>query len=287
MSTPPTLAGTRQWGRLAPDASFGPSDHGCWGYATDAERAARASAWLVDGLRIGQRALYVYDGPAAAGIADLAAIEPDPFVRRGALQVVSSTDVYDVSAPVDAGSQLGLYAAAVDQARADGYCGLRVAADISPLVADPARRPAHVHWEEVADRYMTTHPLAPLCLYDTRRITGIDAIVSVHPLRGPERTMFGLFGVSPRGAALEGEIDAMADETLTALLQGLPQDDTEIDVSQLGFVDGRGAWRLHDEMQARRANGQHLTLVAASPLVRRVWSLCGFDPALLAAGTGR
>lgn len=57
---------------------------------------------------------------------------------------------------------------------------------------------AHVHWEQVADRYTTSHPLAPLCRVDRRRVQGIDAVVSAHPLQGPERTVFALYGSGPR-----------------------------------------------------------------------------------------
>jgi hypothetical protein len=70
--------------------------------------------------------------------------------------------VYDVSPPIDATTQLAVYSAAVGDAIADGFAGIRVAADITPLVADPARRDAHLIWEQLADRYMTEQPSRPV-----------------------------------------------------------------------------------------------------------------------------
>jgi anti-anti-sigma regulatory factor len=282
-SEPPAAKSTRRSGRLDPSTDSNANDHGCWAYSSDGDRAGTVVAWLASGLRIGQRALYVYDGPADAGLAELGPLDPERYLPSSALEVVSATQVYDLAAPIDADEQLRGYAAAVEKACADGFQGLRIAADISPLVADPARRAAHVSWEQLADRYCSTHPMAPLCLYDTRRITDVDAIVSAHPLQGPHPAQIALYGTGPRRAVLEGELDAMSDDTLCGLLRGLPVSDAELDLSRVRFADGHAVARLHEELLAHRARGHDLAFVAASPAIRRVWSLCGFDPQLLAA----
>jgi anti-anti-sigma regulatory factor len=279
----PAQPAARRKGRLQPDAAYGVNDHACWAYCSDADRAENVVAWLADGLRIGQRALYVHDGPVDAGLAELAPLDPEGFVHDGALDVLSAGEVYDLTAPIDADEQRRRYAAAVEQACADGFSGLRVAADITPLVADPARRAAHVHWEQVADRYAAANPFTPLCVYDTRRVGDLEAVLAAHPLRGPRPTPFALYAAGTSRAVLDGELDAMTGDTLGALLRGLPVTDAELDLSGVTFADGHTASRLHEELLTRRARGRVLTVVAASPALRRVWSLCGFDPQLLAA----
>jgi anti-anti-sigma regulatory factor len=222
--------------------------------------------------------LYVAEGTTEDLVAELTNI---PAVSRaiesGALVVLPSTDLYDLSSPIDAEAQLAVYAGAVEQAVNDGYGGLRVAADITPLVMDPARRAAHVHWEQVADRYMSDHPLAPICLYDTRRVDDIRAIVSVHPLQGPTEQSFSLYGETATQSVLRGEVDSFSADVLGQALRGLPETDQVIDVSQLFFVDGRGAWTLHDELARRRSAGQDVMLAGPSKVLRHVWSICGFD----------
>jgi hypothetical protein len=201
----------------------------------------------------------------------------------GALAVFPSSELHDLSAPIDARAQLRVYAAAVDDALAAGYTGLRVAVDITALVADPARRPAHLRWEQYTDRYIAEHPLAPLCMFDTERVANMDAIAGVHPIQGPNEPLFALYAVSASAAILAGEVDAGVAETLAEMLQAMPDTDTSIDVSELSFVDGRAAWTLHRELLRRRDNGQSITLTHSTRMLRGVWRACGFDASMLAA----
>jgi anti-anti-sigma regulatory factor len=260
------------------------NDHGCRSYLSDEQRARLVSAWLLDGLRLGQRMLYVAEADPDTLLAEVAAI-PDAaaLVDAGALVVQPSEALYDLSTPIDPPVQLALYVAAVEAAIADGYDGLRVAADITPLIADPARLASHLAWEQYADRYIAASPLAPLCLYDVRRVTSLPSIVCVHPLQGPEPTPFAFYAVTARQGMLAGEVDACSVDLLADVLRAMPEDDDLIDVRKLSFIDGRAALTLHREVRRRRALGQRLAISGASPLFRRVWQLCGFDETLLRA----
>jgi anti-anti-sigma regulatory factor len=214
--------------------------------------------------------------------AELTAIDGrDDALARGALAVVESRTMYDLSAPIDADALLTMYSAAVEQAIADGFAGIRVAADITCLVEDPARRRAHLQWEQLADRYMTEQPLAPLCMYDRRRVADFRSIEHIHPLAGPDALMFSLHGTGPNRSALHGEIDALTAETLAEVLSTLPDGDDAIDASALTFLDGRGAWVVQQALARRRDAGRPLVLHDAPPLVQRVWDACGFDSTLL------
>jgi anti-anti-sigma regulatory factor len=273
----------RTVGAFAPDVPGGPSDHACWGYRTDAERAQIVCAWLEGGLSLGQRAAYVADATAEQLAAELMAIsDAADALATGALVVIPSTALYDLSQPINPEAQLAIYAGAVDEALAAGYRGLRVAADITPLVRDTTRRPAHLRWEQHADRYIAEHPLAPLCLYDTREIRDIDAIMCVHHLQGPEPSAFSYYGAGGATASLEGELDSCVAEVMHQVLSAMPVHDHTIDVERLAFVDAGAAWALQDVLKRRRDEGADVRLAGAPPRLRRVWNLCGFDPMLLA-----
>src|SRR3954452_6264574 len=156
---------------------FGSSDHACWAYRTDADRAAAATAWLADGLALGQRAMYVADAAEDVLTAELADLPGrDAAIADGALVVANVRRLYDLAAPIDAQRQLAAYSAVVDQALADGFAGVRVAVDVTALISDVDRRQAHLRWEHVADRYTSGHPLAPLCLYDRRAIADFPTL---------------------------------------------------------------------------------------------------------------
>lgn len=278
------LPGTRPWGRMTRGRETGVSDHACWAYRGDADRAATASAWLAEGRRLGQRCLYVADLDREGLLRDLASMPDVPgALDSGALVVFPSSELYDLSGPIDAQAQLCIYAPAVTEALASGYTGLRVAADITPLVADASRRPAHLRWEQYADRYIAENPLAPLCMYDVARVANLDAIACVHPLQGPADPLFSLYALGRTTASLAGEVDASIADTLAEMLRAMPDTDTSIDVSQLSFVDGRSAWTLHQELQRRRQDCQSVTLAHPTKLLRSIWRACGFDALLLAA----
>ena len=278
-----TSATPRANGWLRAPQATGASDHACWSYSSEVERAKAATRWLRTGLRHGQQALYVADAPVDALIAELAELpDPQSAIDAGALLVFSTADLYDVSTPISAEAQLATYASVVEQATADGYNGLRVAADITPLVREPSRRDAHVYWEQVADRWMTEHPLAPLCMYDTRELTGVEAIACVHPLQGPRSPQFALYADGSTEAALWGELDAFVADAFANALARLPETDTALDLTRLSFIDGRATWILHNELARRRTAGRPLVVSGVSPLLRKLWRMCDFDPALLA-----
>jgi anti-anti-sigma regulatory factor len=274
----------RQSGRVQMLSGFGARDHACWSYAGSDRRAAAATAWLSEGLRAGYRGVYVADATESDLAGELARVpDSDAAMRRGALVVLPTAAVYDLSVPTDAHAQRAVYDAVVTQAVvADGYLGVCVVADITPLVADPARRAAHLRWEQVADRYVSTRPVSGLCLYDTSQVTGIDAIIAAHPLRGPAATSLGLYGTDSGTAALDGEADASQGRVLADLLAGLPDADAVLDLSRLTFIDGRCARVLSDALAARRTAGQPVRVTGMRQTARRLWDACRLDPALLA-----
>lgn len=272
----------RSSGRMDPARATGPSDHACWGYSTDAERAAVAVRWLRDGLRIGQRAVYVAAGPVERLTSELADLpEALTALETGALVVRPTEELYDLSTPINAAAQLTAYDGAVNKAIADGFQGVRMAADITPLILDPGRRDAHLRWEQIADRYMTNHPLASMCIYDTRQVDGLDAIDCAHPLHGPDERPFGLYGGGPSRAVLQGELDACSADALVDVLRALPTTDSVIDLTNLSFVDARSTWILQDELVRRRAAGQQIRLAEPSRLMQQIWRICDFDRSLL------
>ena len=267
---------------------FGPSDHLCWAYRSRAELARVAAAWLGDGAQVGQRLVYVADRPREELLADLAELDRrDELLERGVLAVHPIADLYDLSRPIDAEAQLAVYAGAVEQAVADGFVGIRVVADITALVTDPARRAPHVHWELSADRWMATHPLAALCAYDEGALgDAVASVACVHPLRHvpTEVAPFSLWADDDGRIVLEGEADAFCVRSLADALAALPHgDDVVLDVSGLGFVDGRAATAVAAAAWDHADHGGSLRLHGARRAVRSVWAVLALDPAVLAA----
>ncbi|MCE3552502.1 MEDS domain-containing protein [Pseudonocardia sp. RS11V-5] len=199
-----------------------------------------------------------YPGRHAASAAELAGVaaELGAGVRPGAVEVVAVRSVYGADAVVEPEAQVRTYAAATNAAVADGFTGLRVAAEITTLVRTTAQRDAFARYEQRIDRFMTRHPFSAVCAYD-REVLGVAALAElacVHPAASPGATPFRFFARDGVDAVLGGEIDRTARELLARTLDRAelaPRgDELVVDAAELGFLDHRGLLLL-DELGHR------------------------------------
>lgn len=95
---------------------------------------------------------------------------PKELLGTGTLQVFSTTEVYGEDLVVDASWQRAAFADALALALAEGYAGLRVAADNTSLVSTPEGLEAWAEWEDAADRFMTDNPVTGLCAFDRQKL---------------------------------------------------------------------------------------------------------------------
>ncbi|MGV9413128.1 MEDS domain-containing protein [Nocardia sp. NPDC003693] len=263
----------------------GCTDHLCWAYSSKAERDTAAVQWLIAGAEAGQRLLIVTaDTDRAAGL--IATVAARDAALAASIVNLGIADVYELSGPIDARAQLARYSGQVAQAVTDGFRGLRVFADVTALISDPARRAGHVRWEHAADAWIAAgNPLAPMCAYDVGDLgRGVQSVMAVHPLRyGPPTTVsqFGLYWDAGR-RILDGEIDAYDTDTLAEVLDALAPDGLDLDVSELSFLGARGATVLAEAGGAPgTANRPRLRMINPQPVVRRVWEVLKLDPAML------
>ena len=194
-----------------------PHDHIGWTFAGPAEFAGLARPFLAEGAALGEKLMYVAADPDPADVAGLA--------RPDALQVASIAEVYGRSGIVDAPSQQATFTLALVDALAEGYTGIRVAADNTPLVTDEVRLAAWMRWEIVADRFMSAHPVTGLCAFDREKadVGRLRHLATVHPLSPaadpvPQFRLFADAG----DLWVEGEIDSFAVSQLRLALRTLP-----------------------------------------------------------------
>ncbi len=197
-----------------------PHDHMGWVFAGSAGFAGLAGPFLAEGAALGERLLYVAADPSSVALAGLTEV-----VGPRALHVASIAEVYGASGVVDAPSQRATFAAALADARAEGFSGIRVAADNTPLVADEVRLAAWIRWEIVADRFMSENPVTGLCAFDEERVDvdRLRHLATLHPLCSAASPVpqFRLFADSGE-LCVEGEIDSFAVSQLWLALDVLP-----------------------------------------------------------------
>lgn len=221
--------------------------HVCWVFDDHADFRAAAVEFLTDGLARGRRVRYIAAGDEASLRADLAPLELRPEARRpGAIEVLAVSGTYaGTERRVDARTQVGVYAADTRTALADGFTGLRVAADATMLVRTPAQLDAFARYEHQVDRYITLAPFSALCGY-RRSELGDDTVAQLaclHPVGSAEQATFRMHATPDADLALSGELDLTTVDLLAAALDraGLEDRGPEVvvDATGLDFADHR------------------------------------------------
>jgi ABC-type transporter Mla MlaB component len=273
----------RRHGTLGTVSDLGVHDHGCWLYRGDAELRHAVVEYLTDGRRLGQRLFYVGGKPEAGLRADIDGLEAvEPLLRDGGLRVAPIPALYRPGEPIDPEDQLAIFADATEEALADGYTGLRVAAEVTTLVTEPETWSAHTRWESLADRYMASHPLSALCLYDRDAIPerALSDLAAVHPAAHAPAAMvpFRVYS-DPDALMLEGEVDYFSTEALRRVLAAAPRNgsQTVLDLSRLEFIDHHGLLALADHARSFDSGSGGMAIRGAPFWVKRLCQLIDIE----------
>lgn len=156
-----------------------PHDHIGWVFDGPAEFYELAGRFLEDGTARRELLMLVADDPDPQAVHALS-----ERCATDDLRVASSAEVYGASGVVDAEAQRATFMAVLDEALAEGFSGIRVAADNTPLVLDEERLHAWIRWESVADRFMSEHPVTGVCAFDRGRVdvARLRHLATLHPL---------------------------------------------------------------------------------------------------------
>src|SRR5512139_3087028 len=199
-----------------------PHDHIVWVFAGSRGFGSLAEPFLAEGAALGEQLMYVVADPVPEMADRLHGLFGPERV-----QVASIAAGYGSSGIVDAATQRATFAGALAQARAEGYTGIRVAADNTPLVTDEERLESWLRWEIVADRFMSEQPVTGLCAFDHEKIDvdRLRHLATLHPLSSvdcptPQYRLFADAG----NVHVEGQIDSFTTSQVRAALTILPPD---------------------------------------------------------------
>lgn len=242
----------------------GSSAHHCWIFDEPAEFHSRVRSFLAEGLHRNERVWYVGEGTEDVLLGHVGAIGFDDAVARGAARVVPLSEAYadvDARRPQD---RVRTFAEVLEQSLAEGYSGMRVAADTTSLVADSS----WCRYEHLVDRFMIGRPLSGLCGFDGRRLdpATVAELECLHPVTNTTTASFRLTACS-RAAdrfALTGELDFTNLDLLVRVLDAADPQPSEgrvmIEMRGLAFVDHRSLMAL-----ARYAADRDAELVLLDP----------------------
>ncbi len=279
----------RAHGRVETVPDAGPADHVCWVYDDATDLDAAAGRFLAGGLARGERLLVVGDGMIETLHRNTLPFGgTDELLATGALQVLDLTGVHADTTRCTPEQQLAFYDAVTRQAVTDGFTGLRVAAEVSALAADPVTRPVLVRWEHLTDDLVAHGSgFTAMCAYRADLCPeALSEVASVHPLvRAPE-------GVPPfqvfhdgEGVVLTGSVDTFTAGRLGSVLaeSRASRPATVLDVGRLDFIDVAGCRTL---ATWARDLDEPVEVIGASRLLQRMWRLLALDQVTPAVFTG-
>ncbi|MBB6348717.1 MEDS domain-containing protein [Nonomuraea muscovyensis] len=247
-----------------------PGDHVCWTF-DDHERHLRALVrFLRKGLEHHQKVLYFTDTflpTAFLAAAQAYGAEVRQPLSAGQLHVTTAEESFLSSGSFEPERALKGWTAAIDQARAEGYAGLRVAADMGWTVRPLVDMDELAWYEAQANQIFSAGYAMALCCYDRRLFTHaeLERVSAAHP--GAARAGAGsaeewepLLRIrrTSNGLSLEGAADRTNRDALAAVLGPLvaaADDGPEpvvIDVASLTFADVATARLLAGAIAAGR-----------------------------------
>lgn len=210
----------REHGVRAECIRMRPHDHIGWIVDGPAGFDAVTAPFLAEGAARNEWLVYVAADPDPAAPARLGR-----GIASHGVQVASVAEVYGPSGIVDAAAQRAAFAGLLRQALADGYAGIRVAADNTPLVTGEDRFAAWVRWELTADQFMAANPVTGLCTFDRQQtdVGRLRHLATLHPLSsaGSPRPQYRLFADNDQ-LRVVGQIDPFAAGQIRMALDVLP-----------------------------------------------------------------
>ena len=269
----------RRQGLVDSPGDIGLDGHACWAYDDlTGDFLDAAVVFLTEGLDLGQALTFV-GGPEAEEV--VRTVDPlSGMVRDGTLEITPFESVYPGSRLLSDREQWAVYEHALTEARAAGFTGLRVLAEVTCLAGPDGTWRAHAQFESYADRRMAGSGLAALCCFDRTALPaeGLATIASAHPVvdrRLAPQAPFRLFG-RPDALALAGEEDAFSSATLRHLMR-TPDDRLApvLDLDELTFIEHTGVAALHEYAERVRARGGRFEVRGGPRTLRQLAELLG------------
>lgn len=247
-----------------------PGDHVCWTVSEPATYLDVATALLREAADFSQKAI-VFGPEKSEVLAELTPLAGFAIDPRAAV----SGD-----GELDPGKVFAMFREQTEMARAEGYGGLRVVADMDWAAAALPNTDRALSFELMLGPLAKELEASIVCAYRTPSFDAgaIAAVLCVHE-KGldADPPQFKIFGDGVGRWHLSGEVDlAVASTFETAIARVTRDGGCLIDVSALEYIDVAG---MREIARAGRASAQPIRLVGASPMLRRMWKLAGFEEA--------
>jgi hypothetical protein len=233
-----------------------PGDHACLTFSDEEERLDIVAAFVRNGLSAGHRVLCYTSAYAPAELRDRLSdrgVLTSDDTQPGQLDL-RPAQAWLAGAGFQPATVLGELSGAIDLARADGYPGLRVAADMG-WAADPVVGVEHlVTFEKQVSQMFADAQVTAVCQYDRQQFDAVTlaSTTAVHSCAVAatvyhDDPMLRICRQhSPGGIRVSGELDYTAmDAFREALVEAVRLGEhVHVNLGQLRFIDAASAGAL-------------------------------------------
>jgi len=164
-----------------------PGHHVCCIYETEEEHRAVVVPFLRQGLERGEKVLYIVDARDVGTILDYLwedGLDPEPYLERGQLSVLSAQDAYLKDGVFDPDAMIALLRAETDQALVEGYAALRVTGEMSWALRGLPGSERLIEYEAKLNHFFPGSKCLAICQYDRRAFSAslLLDVLATHPI---------------------------------------------------------------------------------------------------------
>jgi hypothetical protein len=250
--------------------------HTLYPVRSDDEGAETVATFAAEGLARGERVALVLEKNVREAVAERMA--DTGTTPNGSLRMWDVADVYGAEGRIDPGPQLATFRGMLQEALDEGYSGLRVAGDVTPVAL---RHPTDLlRWERTADVFEARSPVTGMCVIDARSVEPhvLKAVDVLHPASAYSTVPFHVHAGPDASVALSGELDVfdvdLMSETLGPLRRDVFEAEPVLDLSGATYVTHQALQSL--DLFAAEI-GVTIELRNAPAIVARIVSTIGLE----------
>jgi anti-anti-sigma regulatory factor len=265
-----------------------PGDHACLTFSDSEERLDLVAAFVRDGLRLGQKVLCWTDAiPVEVLRGELTerGLPMAEATQAGRMSLATSAETYLSGGSFRSSRMLDTVLGHIEQARREGYRGLRITSDMCWALRPVAGVEELMAYESRMSQILADGQATAVCQYDRQCFDTVTlaGVAAHHTLAVAAVTYHddALLRICrqylPPGLRVAGEIDYRGLDPLTrALSEALALDQhVHVNLAALSFIDGAAAGAVL-QTAASMAPGQRMTL-RCRPQIGRVFRTLGAD----------
>lgn len=208
----------------APRANYRSGDHACTLFTSREEQINTAVDFIRGGLARGERCLYVCCEQTPEEFREelrRGGVDVDTEEARGALELITKAEGHLKGGGFDAARMIEMLGAALSDALATGFTGLRGAGDMTWLLDDAPGSHELLAYEALLNYFCANRPVVLLCQYSRAKLAPkiLDSCLSTHPHIRIDATALvrNPFYESPERAMLQWRDGAGIDDKLAQI----------------------------------------------------------------------